>query len=291
MNFLTKQAKDLGLDASVVYPVNKENPLVLIKWQGSEPKSPSILLNSHMDVVPVAEEYWSYPPFGAKIDENGNIYARGAQDMKSVGMLYLAAIRALKRKGITQLKRTVYLTYVPDEEVGGQLGLDPFVKTEDFRKMNVGFALDEGFPSATDLLEVYNTEKVGWQVSITAHGHSGHGSILFENTAGEKLNYIISKFMEMRKSEMIKWKKLKYPYGNVTSINLTILGGGIKANIVPPAMNAFFDVRLGINVDWDEFDRTVIVKMDRIFADSFSMNFIIRLKVGSKKRAKIFQLQ
>ena len=31
-----------------------------------------------------------------------------------------------------------------DEEIGGFLGMNLFVKTEDFKKMNVGFALDEG---------------------------------------------------------------------------------------------------------------------------------------------------
>lgn len=61
-----------------------------------------------------------YPPFGAEMDANGNIYARGAQDMKSVGMQYLAAIRALKRDGVEKFKRTVHVLYVPDEELGGK---------------------------------------------------------------------------------------------------------------------------------------------------------------------------
>lgn len=79
MNFLKKQGADLGLDVAVLYLVNNRDPIVLMTWPGSNPKLPSILLNSHMDVVPVAEEYWDYPPFAAKIDKNGNIYARGKQ--------------------------------------------------------------------------------------------------------------------------------------------------------------------------------------------------------------------
>lgn len=65
-----------------------------------------------MDVVPVFDKLWTYPPFAAEIDENGNIYARGAQDMKSVGMQYLGAIKTLKDQGI-RLKRTVHVVYVP----------------------------------------------------------------------------------------------------------------------------------------------------------------------------------
>lgn len=36
--------------------------------------------------------------------------------MKCVGVQYLAAIRALKRDGVQQLKRTVHIVFVPDEE-------------------------------------------------------------------------------------------------------------------------------------------------------------------------------
>lgn len=135
-------------------------------WQGQQPELPSILLNSHMDVVPVAEEYWNYPPFGAHIDERGNIYARGTQDMKSVGMQYLAAIRAIKRKGIKQLKRTIHLTYVPDEETAGKFGMQAFVKSDAFKRLNVGCALDEGYPSLSNDLEVFYTDKVG-TMSVT----------------------------------------------------------------------------------------------------------------------------
>lgn len=243
----------------MLHLVDEQHPLVVMTWKGSQPELPSILLNSHVDVVPVLEEYWTYPPFGAKIDKNGKIYARGAQDMKSIGMQYLGAIRALKRKNIKQLKRTIHLSYVPDEEDTGEFGMDPFVKSDFFKNMNVGFGLDEGYPSVNENLDVYFAEKPDWEVTITASGHSGHASILFDDTAGEKLNYVVNKFMEFRKNETIKWKEQNYPYGNVTSINLTILNGGLKGNVVPPEMSAFFDLRLSINTDWDELEQTVII--------------------------------
>lgn len=31
-----------------------------------------------------------------------------------------------------------------DEEIGGELGMEKFVKTEEFKKMNVACAIDEG---------------------------------------------------------------------------------------------------------------------------------------------------
>lgn len=92
--------------------------MVVLKWEGSDPQKPSIILNSHMDVVPVFAEQWTRPPFGAEIDGEGKIYARGTQDMKSVAMQYLSAIRRLKESGTQQLKRTIYVTFVPGTRAG-----------------------------------------------------------------------------------------------------------------------------------------------------------------------------
>lgn len=85
--------------------------------------------------------------------ENGDIVARGAQDMKSIGMAYLEAIRKLKNrcKDIISLtwtpRRTLHVAFLPDEEIGSVDGMKAFCETEDFRALNVGFALDEGITS------------------------------------------------------------------------------------------------------------------------------------------------
>ena len=110
---------------------------------GTEPNLKSIILNSHMDVVPVFEEYWTHKPFEAEMDLTGKIFARGAQDMKCVGMQYLAAIKHFKKKQTT-FKRTIHVMFVPEEELGGDGGMADFVNTTEFRDLNVGFSLDEG---------------------------------------------------------------------------------------------------------------------------------------------------
>lgn len=95
-----------------------------------------------MDVVPVAEDHWTHPPFKAVI-EDGKIYARGSQDTKGIGTQYLAALRYFKRNKI-ELKRTIHVTFVPEEEIGSFGGMKDFVKMKEFEEMNVGFELDEG---------------------------------------------------------------------------------------------------------------------------------------------------
>ena len=110
--FLKEQAIDLHLPHRTYKIADPSKPIFVITWTGTEPKLPSIMLNSHMDVVPVFEEHWTHPPFSAHMDNEGKIYARGSQDMKCVGMQYLAAIRSLKRDGI-KLKRTIHVVFVP----------------------------------------------------------------------------------------------------------------------------------------------------------------------------------
>lgn len=63
--------------------------------------------------------------------------------MKSVGMQYLEAIRRLKLSGF-QPKRSLYLSFVPDEEIGGYDGAKKLAYSDVFKDMNVEIVLDEG---------------------------------------------------------------------------------------------------------------------------------------------------
>lgn len=167
VKFLQKQATSLNLPLNVNYAGNFAKPIVVITWKGSEPDLPAIMLNCHMDVVPVDTKKWDHPPFAAYMDEEGRIFARGAQDMKCLGTQYLAAIRELKKKGV-QLKRTLHLTFVPDEEIGGEFGVKAFVHTPEFKELNIGFAIDEGTPEEDEVYKVYYAEKTMWREFSTS---------------------------------------------------------------------------------------------------------------------------
>lgn len=46
-----------------------------------------------------------------------------------------------------EIQRKLYSNFIflfADEEVGGQQGMESFVKHSEFQKLNIGFALDEG---------------------------------------------------------------------------------------------------------------------------------------------------
>ena len=44
------------------------------------------IMTVHHPQVPVFPDCWTYPPFEAHKDSEGRIWARGSQDMKSVGV-------------------------------------------------------------------------------------------------------------------------------------------------------------------------------------------------------------
>ena len=68
-------------------------------WKGSNPELGSILLNSHIDVVPVFPDKWDHPPFSAHKTDDGWIYGRGTQDMKE-SMFYIFLLFGRERFGL-----------------------------------------------------------------------------------------------------------------------------------------------------------------------------------------------
>lgn len=54
-----------------------------------------------------------YDPYSGHKDDNGKIFGRGAQDMKSVGMQYLEALRQLINDGHRNFLRNIHLVWGP----------------------------------------------------------------------------------------------------------------------------------------------------------------------------------
>jgi len=264
VDFLAHQFGLMGLQTRTVTSVPGK-PILIVTWPGTSPSLPSILLNSHYDVVPADAAHWSTKPFEPVMNEAGDIFARGTQDMKSVCMQYVEAIGRLKASGAT-FSRTIHLTFVPDEEVGGADGLGQFCTSPGFVELNVGVALDEGLASPTDAFTVFYGERVPWWVIFRATGPTGHGSRFVKNTAMEKLIRVVNKALAFRAEEEGKLhggcdhgvaKKL----GDVVTLNLTVLKGYVEGingsyafNVIPTEAHAGFDIRIPPSVSLKDFE-------------------------------------
>lgn len=78
----------------------------------------SLILNGHIDVVPVgAQALWSQPPFEPRV-QGDRVHGRGAADMKAGIVAYIGAMAALQRLGC-EPAAAVTLQSVVEEECTG----------------------------------------------------------------------------------------------------------------------------------------------------------------------------
>ena len=118
---------------------------LLYTWPGSDPKALPIALMAHQDVVPIApgtEGDWQAPPFDGVI-KDGYVWGRGSWDDKANLIAQLEAVERLVASGFRP-RRTVYLVFGADEEVGGFRGAQQVARLLQERGVKLEFAIDEG---------------------------------------------------------------------------------------------------------------------------------------------------
>ena len=139
---------------------------------------PAILLLHHSDVVTADRAFWDADPLGGEILD-GHIYGRGALDMKSHGIVHLAAFLALHRDGVA-LDRDVVFMATADEEAGSSKGMGWMVTNRPEAFAGVGLALTEGGQATLVgkriALGIEITQKVPLWVRLRTTGTPGHGS-------------------------------------------------------------------------------------------------------------------
>jgi carboxypeptidase PM20D1 len=126
---------------------------LLYRWKGSDENLKPIVLMAHFDVVPVpygSGGDWTYPPFSGKIAD-GFIWGRGSLDDKGCLIATMEAVEALLTDGYTP-RRTVYLAFGHDEEIGGSNGAAYIAELFQTRNVKAEWVLDEGAIVAMDLV-------------------------------------------------------------------------------------------------------------------------------------------
>ena len=81
---------------------------------------PTLIVNGHLDVVPLNPSGWTVPPFEG-VESDGRLWGRGTADMKGGIAAAIEALMTLRRAGI-ELPCDVVFHLVADEERGGTFG-------------------------------------------------------------------------------------------------------------------------------------------------------------------------
>lgn len=159
---------------------------LLFTWQGSNSALKPMLLMGHQDVVPIesgTEQKWIHPPFSGAIAED-MIWGRGTMDDKVTVVGVLEAVDAMLAQNF-QPKRTVYLAFGQDEEIGGLQGAALMGQLLKARGVEIEFLQDEGglitkgmVPGVTPPVAVIGTSEKGYlSLVLSVDMEGGHSSM------------------------------------------------------------------------------------------------------------------
>jgi carboxypeptidase PM20D1 len=178
---------------------------LLYTWKGSDDTLEPILLAAHMDVVPVEETtgtQWAHPPFDGIISE-GYVWGRGSMDDKSSVLGILEAAEMLLAEGF-QPRRTIYLAFGHDEEIGGKAGAASIAAALADRGGRLSYVLDEGMFIAEGVVPgvgapvalVGIAEKGFLSLTLTVEAQTGHSSAPPPHTAIGVLSKAVNRLEE-----------------------------------------------------------------------------------------------
>lgn len=258
-DFIMDYLSGYGLSCKAHEPEEGRINLICSLGSGSGRK---LVLNGHMDVVPPGNaERWSFPPFSGKI-ENGFLHGRGASDMKGGDAGIISAMRLLT-EAEDSLNGEVTITLVPDEETMGIYG--------------TGWILEQGLvkPDAciiaepTDVPLIDVGQKGAYWGKIRVEGTPIHGSLspYKGDSAIMRACKVMNKMLEITKTKVKQPKDIveviesskplvekligSEGIGVILSsptLNIGIIRGGEKVNMVPSECEIEFDIRLPIGL-------------------------------------------
>jgi len=273
-DFLQDILKREGIDVTR-YESAPGRSILLARLKGNGTGGKPILLESHMDVVPTDPSRWTKDPFGAEIAD-GKVWGRGTIDMKGIGTSFLYAFLQLHRSKVP-LTRDVLLMFVPDEEIGGELGAK-WMRANHYAELDPEYVIDEGGFGSRDMFTpgklvfgISVAEKRIFWLRLRAEGVAGHGSQPHDKNPNEHLMAALGRLfaqppaaapfpvvetMKQRIGAPLTENKFNNAIQKST-ISLTSLRSGVgdppRANVIPSVAEATIDCRVlpGISKeDW-----------------------------------------
>ena len=188
----------------------------------------NLIFNGHVDVVPVDDlSYWHYPPWQASI-ANGNVYGRGALDMKGGLCCALFAAKAILDAGIT-LNGRLYIQSVIGEEDGGVGTLAAVLR---------GSRADGAVIMEPTGLFISPSQAGALNFRITVPGKTAHGAMRSEGVSAiEKFIPLHAALLELERSRNAALKDELYAAEPLPfALNIGNLRAGDWASNVPESL-------------------------------------------------------
>ena len=228
--FLSWKYEDWGFCPQLIGKPGKPNVIGSLE----KSSSPIVVLYGHTDTVP-AGTGWTVSPFEG-ILKDGKILGRGAYDCKGRIAVYTYATLAIKETGALTSGKIV-LAMTVDEETGGVDGVKYLL---DHGHLKCDLAICEGPDTSLWIAHVGLL-----QLAITVDGKSSHAGRLWTgDNAILKMMRLIDALQKTKAHFESLGTKYKAEFVRYTTLNIGVIQGGSKVNMVPSQCTVQVDMRI-----------------------------------------------
>ncbi|MFW9975788.1 MAG: M20 family metallopeptidase [Candidatus Thorarchaeota archaeon] len=206
-----------------------------------------IVMHGHMDTVPSGPiENWSYDPFSPEI-ANGRLFGRGACDMKGA----VAALAETLILYTEERHRKPLIVLATSDEESGCSGAEEVAKSGLLNGIAFGVCAE---PTS---LQVLVGEKGMFWSKVIATGKSAHGSRPEEGANAiqacmDAIRYLTEEPFPYEPDDLL----------GTPTMNIGVIEGGIKINVVPDKCEAQLDMRTVKGQDPDTLLKAMNFRLD-----------------------------
>jgi succinyl-diaminopimelate desuccinylase len=224
----------------------------------------TLLINTHFDVVP-ASANWNFPPFECTV-KDGRIFGRGVADSKGGPAALFTVLEAIEELDIRP-KYNLNIALTTDEEMGPYSGL---CHLADLGKLKADYFLS--MDGDSDDITIASNGNVDWQIDVFGKSYHSGSSFMGVN-AIEKAIPVMNELMVLK--ERVEKRCSRVPASmSITQktgmntlmpvLNITVLNGGVKQNIVPDRCTMKGDRRFIPEENYDEVRREFDTAMSNV---------------------------
>lgn len=213
--------RELGATVQVL-PRERRGDILRVEWGTGREEGQTLVL-SHMDTVFAVGDIAKNP---LRI-ENGRLYGPGTSDMKGGVINFIWALRCMKELGL-QPRRKVVALLTSDEEVGSEASREAI--EEEARRSAVALVTEPAMPP-TGALKTWRKGTGAYTLHVT--GKPAH--------AGADPTKGISAVEELAHHILTLQKLTDLSVG--TTVNVGVIAGGSRSNVVAAEAKADIDVR------------------------------------------------
>lgn len=230
--FLAGRFGDVGADVELIETAGRGNHLAARVGHADFPADVAqTLILCHYDTVWPVGSLATHP---FRVDEEGKAYGPGIFDMQSSLMLSEYALRAVNDLGLT-LPRPVTVLITSDEEVGS--GTSRALIEEEARKSAYVLVMESPLPGGV----IKTARKGGGGFTVEITGRAAHAGVEPERgiSAIHELAHQILAIQALSDGE------------TGTTVNVGVVEGGTKTNVIPARATARVDMRVWSQAEAD----------------------------------------